>query len=72
MMYVVKASDLREEAGECFVLRPAELQPSRPVVTPLDHRTRLKAVAKLFLSCIYVKTKVVGDNLILQILICHC
>lgn len=43
-MHIVKAPDLREETGERLVVAAPEVDRSRPIVAPLDHRARLQAI----------------------------
>lgn len=43
-MHVVKATDLREESGESFVVVLTETDGTGPVVAPLDHGAGLKAI----------------------------
>lgn len=44
MMNIVQSTDLRKEAGECFVIRLTEIDGTRPIVAPFDHRARLQTV----------------------------
>lgn len=44
VMHVVEATNLREVASECFILRLAVGKTARPVVAPLDHSAGLETV----------------------------
>ncbi len=50
MMHVVQSAHLREESGERFVVVAAEINGASPVVSPLDHGSRLQSVAPYFVN----------------------
>lgn len=48
MMDVVQAADLREETRERLVVLAPEMNRSRPIVAPFDHRARFQSVRTYF------------------------
>jgi len=52
MMNIIESADLRKESSKGFIVVPAVVDGSSPVISPLYHGARLEAVATNFIEIV--------------------
>lgn len=53
-MHIVQPSNLGEQSGESLLIMLSEIDSSRPIIPPFDHRSRLENIASDFVNVVTI------------------